>query len=127
MVSISERYEPWTLTPYEKWVSDEGLAVHTQQLVPDINTIEVANWERTGTKAALLDLTGEPLDGALVNNQGTIRFVCDIPPGGSFKLERHMYEEIFLLSKVVAQLLYGMKARLSILLNGKLAVFFRSH
>lgn len=99
MVSISERYEPWTLTPYEKWVSDEGLAVHTQQLVPDINTIEVANWERTGTKAALLDLTGEPLDGALVNNQGTIRFVCDIPPGGSFKLERHMYEEIFFVVK----------------------------
>ena len=98
MVSISERYEPWTLTPYEKWVSD-GLAVHTQQLVPDINTIEVANWERTGTKAALLDLTGEPLDGALVNNQGTIRFVCDIPPGGSFKLERHMYEEIFFVVK----------------------------
>ena len=99
MVSISERYEPWTLTPYEKWVSDEGLAVHPQQLVPDINTIEVANWERTGTKAALLDLTGEPLDGALVNNQGTIRFVCDIPPGGSFKLERHMYEEIFFVVK----------------------------
>jgi len=99
MVSISERYEPWTLTPYEKWVFDERLAVHTQQLVPDINTIEVANWERTGTKAALLDLTGEPLDGALVNNQGTIRFVCDIPPGGSFKLERHMYEEIFFVVK----------------------------
>ena len=33
MVSISERYAPWTLTPYEKWVSDEGLVVHTQQLV----------------------------------------------------------------------------------------------
>ena len=99
MVSISERYAPWTLTPYEKWVSDEGLVVHTQQLVPDINTVEVAPWERTGTKAALLDLTGDPLDGALVNNQGTIRFVCDIPPGGSFKLERHMYEEIFFVVK----------------------------
>ncbi|MBL75671.1 MAG: hypothetical protein CL763_01925 [Chloroflexi bacterium] len=99
MVTISERYEPWTLTPYEKWVSDEGLAVHTQQLVANIHTVEVSDWHRTGTKAALLDLTGDPLEGALINNQGTIRFVCDIPPGGTFKLERHMYEEIFFVVK----------------------------
>ena len=41
MISIQERYEPWTLTPFEKWVSDEGLAVHTQQLVEDIYTVGV--------------------------------------------------------------------------------------
>ena len=54
MVSFTERYEPWKLTPYEKWVSDEGLKVHTQQLVEDIHTIGVEPWGRTGTKAALL-------------------------------------------------------------------------
>ena len=70
MISIQERYEPWTLTPFEKWVSDEGLAVHTQQLVEDIYTVGVEPWGRTGTNAALLDLTADPLDGALVNNQG---------------------------------------------------------
>jgi len=52
MVSFTDRYEPWTLTPYEKWVTDEGLHVHTQQLVDDIHTIDVEPWERTGTKAA---------------------------------------------------------------------------
>ena len=82
MVSITERYEPWKLTPFEKWVTDEGLKVHTQQLVESVHTIGVEPWERTGTKAALLDLTGDPLDGGLVNNQGTIRFVCEIPPEG---------------------------------------------
>ena len=64
-----------------------------------IHTIGVEPWERTGTNAALLDLTSDPLDGALVNNQGTIRFVCEIPPGGKFNLERHMYEEIFFVLK----------------------------
>lgn len=99
MDSITERYEPWKLTPYEKWVADEGLAVHTQQLVNDIYTVGVEPWERTGTNAALLDLTADPLEGALVNNQGTLRFVCEIPPGGTFNLERHMYEEIFYVLK----------------------------
>ena len=99
MVSITERYEPWKLTPFEKWVTDEGLKVHTQQLVESVHTIGVEPWERTGTKAALLDLTGDPLDGGLVNNQGTIRFVCEIPPGGTFNAERHMYEEIFFVLK----------------------------
>lgn len=99
MVSFTDRYEPWKLTPYEKWVHDEGLQVHTQQLVENIHTIGVEPWERTGTNAALLDLTADPLDGALVNNQGTIRFVCEIPPSGTFKMERHMYEEIFFVLK----------------------------
>ena len=95
----SERYAPFSLTPYEKWVVDEGLKVHTQQLVANIHTIETEPWERTGTSAALLDLSADPLDGALINNQGTIRFVCDIKPGGTFNIERHMYEEIFYVVK----------------------------
>lgn len=99
MVSIAERYEPWSLTPYEKWVADEGIKVHTRQLVEDVRSVEVAPWERAGVNAALLDLSGDPLDGAMINNQGTIRFVCEIPPGGTFKAERHLYEEIFFVVK----------------------------
>ena len=72
-------------TPFEHWVLSEGLKVVTP-LEP---------WERTGCDAALLDMTHDPADNVLINNQGTIRYVVEIPPGGTFKAERHMYEEIF--------------------------------
>ena len=56
----AERYQPWSLTPFESWVKEEGLRVYSQQVVPNINAIELAPWERTGTKVAILDLTPEP-------------------------------------------------------------------
>ena len=95
----TQRYELWKLTPFEKWVQDEGLRVIVQQLVEDINTVPLEPWERTGCTAAILDLTPEPLEGALINSQGTTRYLCEIPPGGTFKAEKHMYEEIFYVLK----------------------------
>jgi len=95
----TERYQPWSLTPFEKWVKEEGLRVYSQQVVPDINAVELAPWERTGTNAAILDLTPEPWEGAVINTQGTTRYLCEIPPGGSFNAEKHMYEEIFYVMK----------------------------
>ena len=94
-----DHYEPWKLTPFEKWVQDEGIHVVTQERVPDIDAVELLPWERTGCRAAFLDLTFEPLVGSLVNNQSTIRYLCDIPPGGTYKAEKHMYEEIFYVVK----------------------------
>jgi mannose-6-phosphate isomerase-like protein (cupin superfamily) len=58
-------------------------------------TEELEPWKRTGCKAALLDMTHDPWDEAMVNNQGTLRYLVEIPPGGVFKAEKHMYEEIF--------------------------------
>ncbi len=88
-------YDLWGLTPFERWVADEGPAVITQQLIPDARSVELSPWAKTGCDAALLDLTTDPLEGALVNNQGTIRYLIDIPPGGSIPAEKHLYEEIF--------------------------------
>ena len=95
----SERYELWKLTPFEQWVVDEGIKVVRQQVIQDVRTVETAPWERTGCNIALLDLTADPLPGTVTENQGTIRYVLDIPPGGSIPTEKHMYEEIFYVLK----------------------------
>ena len=83
-------------TSWERWVQSEGLAITQQQMVPDVFTHPLEPWERTGIDATLLDFTSEePLgDGHLVH-QGTSRYLCEIPTGGTYKAERHMYEEIF--------------------------------
>ena len=89
----------WGLTPFEQWVREEGIPVVTQADIPDINSIKLEPWERTGCSGAWIDVTQDPLEGALVNNQGTIGYVCEIPPGGTFKAEKHIYEEIFYVLK----------------------------
>ena len=94
---VSQR--PKMLTPFETWVQDEGLKVITAHTIKDIVTEELAPWERTGCDGALLDLTHDPDPGVFINNQGTIRYLVEIPPGGTFKAERHMYEEIFYVAK----------------------------
>ena len=81
---------------FERWVLSEGLSITQQQLIPDVLTHELEPWERTGVNATLLDLTpAPPREGALLVHQGTSRYLCEIPAGGKYNAERHMYEEIF--------------------------------
>ena len=87
------------LTPFEEWVQSEGLKVITAHTIADVLSEELEPWERTGCKGALLDMTHDPSDEAMVNNQGTLRYLVEIPPGGVFKAEKHMYEEIFYVLK----------------------------
>ena len=94
-----DRYDLWHLTPFEKWIFDEEVPVHTAQVIPDVYTVETKPWERTGCSAAILDLTDESAEGAIIITQGTTRFVYEIPPGGKFNAEKHMYEEIFFVLK----------------------------
>ena len=91
----SERSARVRLTPFERWVQSEELKVITRHTIYDILTEPLAPWSRTGCDGALLDLTHDPAGNVLINNQGTIRYVIEIPPGGTIKAERHMYEEIF--------------------------------
>ena len=93
------RERPKMMTPFETWVQDEGLKVITAHTIKDIATEELAPWEKTGCDGALLDLTHDPDPNVFINNQGTIRYLVEIPPGGTFKAERHMYEEIFYVAK----------------------------
>ena len=96
---VSKPPDNITFTPFERWVESEGLKVITKHTVYDLATEPLEPWERTGCDAALLDMTQAPSDRAWINNQGTIRYVVEIPPGGTFKVERHMYEEIFYVVK----------------------------
>ena len=96
---VSKPPENIMLTPFELWVQSEGLKVITKHTVYDLETEPLEPWERTGCDAALLDMTQAPSEKAWINNQGTIRYVIEIPPGGTFKVERHMYEEIFYVVK----------------------------
>jgi len=86
-------------TPFETWVQAQGLQVITTHTVPDVSTVELEPWKRTGCLGALLDMTHDPSEKAMINNQGTIRYLVEIPPGGSFRPEKHMYEEIFYVVK----------------------------
>ena len=92
---VDERQQEWKLLPFERWVQSENLQVITTHTVPDIFTEPLEEWKRIGCKGALLDLTHDPVKDRMVNNQGSIRYLVEIPPGGTFKAERHMYEEIF--------------------------------
>ena len=108
MAQWTERYKPWTHTPFEQWVTDEGLEVVQVPRINDISTMELGPWERTGCKATVLDLTSDPAviaeaadpskERRLVG-QGMIRYVCEIAPGGTYKAERHMYDELFVVVK----------------------------
>ena len=49
VTDVNERYEPWTLTPFENWIVEEGLKVVHGQVIHDIYSIETYPWERTGT------------------------------------------------------------------------------
>ena len=99
MTTTNDRYELWTLTPFEQWLKDEGVHIVTDQLIRDVYSVETEPWERTGCSAAILDLTQEAAEGAIINTQGVTRYIYDIPPGGKFNAERHMYEEIFFVLK----------------------------
>ena len=55
---VTERYKPWTHTPFENWVVEEGLKVIQGQEIPDVYAVELTPWARTGCQTALIDLTG---------------------------------------------------------------------
>lgn len=85
-------------TPFERWVLKEDLKIIQQQAIPDIRAEELEPWHRTGTTAALVDLTANPVkEGDILANLGSSRYLCEIPPGGTYKAEHHMYEEMFFI------------------------------
>jgi len=85
------RAEPFSeRTPYEQWMSSEGVPVHKGYHIPDIRAVEVRPWTRFGANAALFDLEGaEATDGA---------YILELAPGASTKPGRFMFEEsVFVL------------------------------
>jgi mannose-6-phosphate isomerase-like protein (cupin superfamily) len=94
-----ERIETWKLTPFERWVRSEEIQVITTHTVFDVYNEPLSPWKRAGVDAALLDLTHYPVPGRTITNNTGIRYLAEIPPGGTFNAEKHMYEEIFYVAK----------------------------
>jgi quercetin dioxygenase-like cupin family protein len=76
---------------YEQWQKSEGVPVVTGFYVEDLNTLELAPWERKGGRGAFLNLEGT----GGVNDM----HVVEIAPGGESAPERHIYEAmVYVLS-----------------------------
>jgi len=73
-------------TTYGEWMVQEGIPIVTGHGVTDVMALELGDWERLGGRGAYLQLMG--LEGL------TGMYVGEIPPGGTLKPEKHMFEEL---------------------------------
>src|SRR5438270_8009681 len=72
-------------TPYEQWMTHEGIPVHTGYHIPDVRKLELRPWDRMGGRGALINLEGsEGTDGA---------YIVEIAPGASTTAQRFLFEE----------------------------------
>lgn len=78
-------------TAYQQWVKAEGIPLVDGIALHDVRELKLEPWSRTGGKGTFIHLYGT--EGV------TGMYVAEIPPGGSLKVEKHMYEEVmFILS-----------------------------
>ncbi|NIO10333.1 MAG: cupin domain-containing protein, partial [Deltaproteobacteria bacterium] len=78
-------------TPYEIWQEGEGIPVVTGLNVDDVRTVSLKSWERKGARGAFINLMGA--------GPNCDAYVCEIPPKGQTKPQRHMYEELVYIVK----------------------------
>ena len=76
-------------TTYFRWMAKEGIPMIDGYGVEDVREVASATWERTGGKAAFLNLYG--MEGV------TGMYVGEIPAGGALKPEKHFYEEVIVI------------------------------
>ena len=87
------------LTPYQQWQQLEGVPVYESYYVKDLFSLELGPWERKGGTGAYLNLANQFEDDCMV---------MEIPPGGQFNPEHHMFESlIFVLSGRGATTVWG--------------------
>jgi quercetin dioxygenase-like cupin family protein len=73
-------------TPYDDWISRQGVEILKGYFVEDLNALPLKWWERKGGFGVFINLEGAGyLDDA---------FVCSIPAGQSLRPQRHLYEEL---------------------------------
>ncbi|MCZ6625845.1 MAG: ethanolamine ammonia lyase-activating protein [Deltaproteobacteria bacterium] len=71
---------------YRKWQEEQKIPVIRGFFVEDIKTVELAPWEFKGGLGAFIVLDGT----GGINDA----YVCEIPPGGKLKPQKHLYEEM---------------------------------
>src|SRR5574340_1619131 len=77
------------LNLYEQWIADEGVPVIRDYSVADVRQLGLGAWERKGGSGAIINLQGLEL---VVD-----AYLCEMPPGGKLKAQRHLYEETILV------------------------------
>lgn len=76
---------------YRSWQERQKIPCITGIYVKDIKTVEVAPWDLKGGLGAFINLEGTGgIDDA---------YVCEIPPGGRLKPQKHLYEEVVYIAK----------------------------
>ena len=71
---------------YEEWLKSEGIPVVGGFDVEDVNTLQLAQWPRTGGLGTYINIEGS---GGFTN-----AYVSEIPPGANLNPEKHLFEEI---------------------------------
>jgi oxalate decarboxylase/phosphoglucose isomerase-like protein (cupin superfamily) len=76
---------------YKNWQAAQKIPVITGFFVEDLKTVPVEPWDLKGGLGSfiVLDGTGGVNDG----------YVCEIPPGGKLKPQKHLYEEMVYVVK----------------------------
>ena len=84
--AIPDKMDLWEAgDPYLDWIEKEGVKRIVDYTFPDLNDVELGDWERKGGKGAIINIP----NGALPNDAHLI----EIKPGGKSEPEHHMYEE----------------------------------
>jgi mannose-6-phosphate isomerase-like protein (cupin superfamily) len=74
------------VSPYEKWISEQGIPIHRGYFIDDIRTVEVGWWEFRQCNAAFLVMAGQ-------EDIQEVR-ITEIPPGASLPPWRIAVEEM---------------------------------
>jgi mannose-6-phosphate isomerase-like protein (cupin superfamily) len=84
--AIPDKMDMWEAgDPYLDWIEAEGVKRIVDYKFPDLNDVELGDWERKGGKGAIINIP----NGALPNDAHLV----EIKPGGKSEPEHHMYEE----------------------------------
>ncbi|HET7680521.1 MAG TPA: hypothetical protein VFK79_10345 [Xanthobacteraceae bacterium] len=74
---------------YQRWVQAQNIPVIKEYYIQDLKTVAVADWAFKGAKGAILNLIG--------TQDSNDAYILEIPPGGSVKPQRMLFEEFYLV------------------------------
>src|SRR5215467_8534345 len=86
---MAKKFAAEKITPYTRWVRNEGLDIIGACYVPDLHTVELKPWARRGGK------------GVFINHEASRTtndcYVCEIAPGKALEPQRQLFEEMILV------------------------------
>ncbi len=77
------------LSDYDKWMEADGIPIYRGIGISKVQNLALANWPRMGGRGAYVQLFGTE------GKWGC--YVVEVPGAGALNVEKHVYEEIFLV------------------------------